>query len=82
MNEVKTPFDEEAFNRYMDELPDLLMDGDPEPIDPRFPDGTFYDYDEALQVTVENAPDGRRYVVQYKKGQWLVRIRELVRGAA
>jgi hypothetical protein len=81
MSETKTPTDEEL-HRYLDELPDLLIDGDDSPIDPRFPDGTFYDYDEGLQATVENAPDGKRYIVKYQKGKGLVRIQELVRGAA
>jgi hypothetical protein len=80
MSESKTPSNEEL-HRYLDELPDLLADGGP-PIDHRFPDGTHYDWDEDLKATVETAPDGKRYVVNYQKGHGLVRIEELMRGAA
>lgn len=80
MSELKTPTNEEL-HRYLDELPDLLT-GDEAGPDGRFADGTAYDYDDALEATVETAPDGRRYVVGYQKGRGLVRVRELVRGAA
>jgi hypothetical protein len=80
MSELKTPTNEEL-NRYLDELPDLLT-GEGEAPDGRFPDGTVYDYDDQLHATVETAPDGRRYIVKYQKGKGLVRIQELVRGAA
>lgn len=81
MSDVKEPFDNEAFNRYMDEIGDDLTSEDLGP-DGRFPDGTVYDYDDLLEATVETAPDGRRYVVSYKKGHGLVRVKELVRGPA
>jgi len=81
MRELKTPTNEEL-HRYLDELPDLLMEGDSTPIDDRFPDGTTYRWDEDLQATVETAPDERRYIVKYQKGKGLVRIEEVVRGAA
>jgi hypothetical protein len=82
MSDLKTPVNEEELSRYLDELPDLLMDGDPTPIDDRFPDGTTYRWDEELRETVETTPDGVRYVVNYQKGKGLVRIKEVVRGAA
>ncbi len=80
MNQLKTPTDEQ-FNRYLDELPDLLT-GDELGPEGRFPDGTHYDWDDALQATVETAPDGKRYIVNYQKGHGLRRVKELVRGAA
>jgi hypothetical protein len=80
MNQLKTPVKEDL-DSYLDELPDLLLDGG-SPIDGRFPDGTHYDWDDALQATVETAPDGKRYIVDYQKGNGLMRIKELVRGAA
>ena len=80
MNEVKTPTNEEL-NRYLDELGDELT-GDECGPDGRFPDGTVYDYDDNLAATIETAPDGRRYIVSYQKGHGLVRLKELVRGAA
>jgi len=74
MSERKTPTNEEL-HRYLDELADSLIDGG-EPIDGRFPDGTTYDFNDDLNATVETAPDGKRYIVKYQKGQGLVRIRE------
>ena len=71
----------EELSRYLDELPDLLT-GDADGPDGRFPDGTVYDYEDALQATVETAPDGNRYVVGYQKGKGLVRIKELGVGVA
>ena len=50
-------FDEESFHKYMEELPDLLT-GEGTGPDGVFPDGRFYDYDDALQATIETAPDG------------------------
>ncbi len=61
------PFDEAAFNKYMDELPDLLT-GERTGPDGVFPDGRFYDYDDALQATIETAPDGRRYIGKFENG--------------
>ena len=52
MSDLKTPVNEEELSRYLDELPDLLMDGAPTPIDDRFPDGTTYRWDEELRETV------------------------------
>jgi hypothetical protein len=69
-------FSNEELHRYLEELPDLLIDGG-EPIDGRFPDGTMYDFDDDLNATIENTPDGKRYIVEYKKGQGLVRIKEV-----
>ncbi len=80
MSELKTPTNEEL-NRYLDQLGDELTGEEPG-TDGRFPDGTVYDYDDELAATVETAPDGRRYIVKYQNGQGLVRLKELVRGAA
>ena len=80
MSKLKTTTNEEL-SRYLDELPDLLT-GDADGPDGRFPDGTVYDYEDALQATVETAPDGNRYVVGYQKGKGLVRIKELGVGVA
>ena len=80
MSERKTPTNEEM-SQYLDELPDLLLEGG-DPIDGRFPDGTMYDFEDDLNATIETAPDGRRYVVEYKKGQGLVRMKELGVGIA
>ena len=79
MSELKTPTNEEL-HRYLDELPDLLTGDEPGP-DGRFPDGTVYDYDDCLAATIETAPEGKRYIVNYQKGEGLVRVKELVRGA-
>ncbi len=72
--------DEEAFHKYMEELPDLLT-GEGTGPDGVFPDGSFYDYDDALQATIETAPDGRRYIVKFENGD-LVRNKELISVAA
>ena len=82
MSERKTATNNEELSRYLDELPDLLADGDSIPIDHRFPDGTTYDFDGELNATIETAPDGRRYVVEYKKGRGLVRMKEVGVGIA
>lgn len=78
-------FDNEAFNRYMDELPDMLVkeeeEGTGEAPDGIMPDGTYYDWDYDLLATVETAPDGRRYIVKYEKGRGLVRVQELTGSA-
>ena len=73
-------FDEEAFHNYMEELPDLLT-GEGTGPSGVWPDGTFHDWDESLQATVETAPDGRRYIVKFQDGH-LTRIKELVNLAA
>ncbi len=82
MSEQKATINNDELSRYLDELPDLLADGDDTPIDNRFPDGTTYDFDDDLNATIETAPDGKRYVVEYKKGQGLVRIKEVSAGIA
>ena len=46
-------------------------------IDPALPDGTLYEWDPTLKVTLENTPDRRRFVVELREGK-LTRIRELV----
>lgn len=75
-----------AFSDYLDDLFDrwerdgYLPNPDGSANEGVFPDGRFYDWDESLQATVETAPDGRRYVVQFKEGQ-LMRVRELFTAA-
>ena len=81
-----TPFDAEAFAKYMDdELPELLSGEGPAwppgQDDGVHPDGSFFDWDEEMQITIETASDGRRYVIELREGQ-LVRVRELVALAA
>ena len=73
-------FDEEAFHKYMEELPDLLTSEGTGP-DGVFPDGRFYDYDDALQATIETAPAGSRYIVKFENGD-LVRVKEITSVAA
>jgi hypothetical protein len=55
----------------------LLTGEEPLGIDPALPDGTLYEWDPTLRVTLENTPDGRRFVVELWDGK-LTRIRELV----
>ena len=88
MNDSKTetPFDAEAFARYMDEeLPQLLSgEGPAFPAgqdDGVHPDGSFCDWDEEMQITILTDSDGRRYVIELREGE-LVRVRELVALAA
>lgn len=84
MNDSKTetPFDAEAFAKYMDEeLPELLSGEGPWPHDGVMPDGSFCDWDESLGVTVETDPNGRRYVIELRNGE-MARVRELVNLAA
>jgi hypothetical protein len=74
---------ERDVNRLFDELPDLLeREEDGNPIVSKMPDGTYWEYDEGLEATVEVAPDRRRYVVKYQKGRGLVRIKDLSFSAA
>lgn len=74
---------EQEVNRLFDELPDLLEREDgKDPIVAKMPDGTSWEYDEDLDETVEVAPDGRRYIVEYQKGRGLVRVKDLNPGAA
>ncbi|MBM3765286.1 MAG: hypothetical protein FJW32_07830 [Acidobacteria bacterium] len=49
---------------------------DPRLVDGKFADGTVYDWDAALQATIETTPNGRRFVVVLRDGR-LVREREL-----
>jgi hypothetical protein len=81
MNERITTTSNEELSRYLDELPELLT-GEADGPDGRFPDGTVYDYDDALQATVETAPDGKRYVVKYQRDKGLARVKELGVGVA
>ena len=73
-------FDEEAFHKYMEGLPDLLT-GEGTGPDGVFTDARFYYYDDALQATIETAPDGRRYIVKFENGN-LVRVKEITSVAA
>lgn len=74
-----------AFSDYLDDLFDRwerdgYLPNETGAPDGIFPDGRFYDWDESLKATVETAPDGRRYVVQFKDGQ-LMRMREVLPAA-
>lgn len=76
---------EAAFSHALDDLfdrwdKDEYLAGDTAAPNGIFPDGRYYDWDEALKATVETAPDGRRYVVQFRQGQ-LMRIREVLPAA-
>lgn len=63
----------------LDEIESFLEapPADPRLVDGRFADGTVYDWDSSLRATIETAPDGRRFVVEFRDGK-LVRERELV----
>ncbi len=70
-----------AFDKYMDELCEELMEDGPGEHDGVHPDGSFCDWDPELRAVVQTAPDGRRYIVELKDGQ-LVRTKELAKIAA
>ena len=50
---------------------------EPLDIEPALPDGTGYDWDPGLKVTVETTPEGRRFVVELREGK-LTRLREII----
>ena len=75
-----TEFDAVAFDKYMDELCEKLMEDGPGEHDGVHADDSFCDWDPELSAAVETAPDGRRYIVELKDGR-VVRIKELARVA-
>ena len=70
----------DEFHHALDELADRLT-GEGTGPDGRLPDGTVHDFDYTLLATVETAPDGRRYIVEFRNGQ-LQRVKEVIEGAA